>query len=53
MSIKRKLVKIQTPPAHQGFLGSDHIARAVIQSNFSDTDPFIMLMDDKLDKKDD
>ena len=51
MSIKRKLIKIHTPPAHQGFLGPDHIARAVINDSFSDTDPFIMLMDDRLDKK--
>jgi redox-sensitive bicupin YhaK (pirin superfamily) len=53
MSIKRKLIKIHTPPAHQGFLGPDHTARAVIQEGFSESDPFILLMDDKLDKKDD
>jgi redox-sensitive bicupin YhaK (pirin superfamily) len=51
MSIKRKLIKIHTPPAHQGFLGPDHTARAVINESFSETDPFIMLMDDRLDKK--
>jgi quercetin 2,3-dioxygenase len=51
MSIKRKLIKIHTPPPHQGFLGPDHTARAVINESFSETDPFIMLMDDRLDKQ--
>ncbi|MEP7320389.1 MAG: pirin-like C-terminal cupin domain-containing protein [Saprospiraceae bacterium] len=53
MSISRKLVKTDTPTAHQGFLGKDHIARALIQNNFEESDPFILLMDDMLDKKDD
>lgn len=53
MSIKRKLTKKYTPPAHQGFLGPDHMARAVIQGSFSESDPFILLMDDVLDKKSD
>lgn len=53
MSISRKLVKIDTPSAHQGFLGKDHIARALIQNKFEESDPFILLMDDILDKKDD
>jgi redox-sensitive bicupin YhaK (pirin superfamily) len=52
MSIKRKLIKTYTPPGHPGFLGAGHIARPVINGNFSDTDPFIILMDDMLDKKD-
>ena len=52
MSIKRKLVKVNTPEGHQGFLGPDHTARPVISGSFSDSDPFIMLMDDFLDKKD-
>jgi redox-sensitive bicupin YhaK (pirin superfamily) len=52
MSIKRKLVKIDTPQGQPGFLGPGHIARPVISSSFSDSDPFIMLMDDMLDKKD-
>jgi redox-sensitive bicupin YhaK (pirin superfamily) len=47
----RKLVSVQTPRPHQGFLGAGHTARAVIQNNFSMTDPFILLMDDRLDKK--
>ena len=49
--IKRKLVTIKTPPAQQGFLGPDHTARAVIQNEFSKSDPFILLMDDLLDKQ--
>jgi redox-sensitive bicupin YhaK (pirin superfamily) len=50
--LKRKLVNIKTPAAHQGFLGPDHTARAVIQNEFASSDPFIILMDDYLDKKD-
>lgn len=53
MTLKRKLINTQTPPAQQGFLGPGHIARPVIQVDFSDSDPFVMLMDDQLDKKDD
>jgi quercetin 2,3-dioxygenase len=53
MSIKRKLIQIDTPPEQPGFLGNGHIARPVIQRSFSESDPFIMLMDDTLDKKDD
>lgn len=52
MSVKRKLIKIQTPAVQQGFLGPGHTARAVIQVDFSESDPFILLMDDVLDKKD-
>lgn len=52
MSIKRKLIKIDTPEAEPGFLGRGHMARAVIKGSFSESDPFIMLMDDRLDKKD-
>jgi len=52
MSIKRKLVRIYTPEGQPGFLGTGHIARPVISGSFSDSDPFIMLMDDMLDKKD-
>lgn len=51
MSIKRKLTSIYTPSAHQGFLGPDHTARAVIQRDYSESDPFILLMDDVLDKQ--
>lgn len=52
MSITRKLVKIYTPPGQPGFLGAGHVARPVINGNFSDSDPFIILMDDILDKND-
>jgi redox-sensitive bicupin YhaK (pirin superfamily) len=52
MSKKRKLVKIETPVAHTGFMGPDHTARQVVKGEFKDTDPFIILMDDYLDKKD-
>jgi redox-sensitive bicupin YhaK (pirin superfamily) len=51
--IKRKLVQSQMPAPHQGFLGPDHTARAVIQVPYPDSDPFILLMDDMLDKQDD
>lgn len=50
--MKRKLNFVYTPPAHQGFLGPDHTARAIMNRDFSHTDPFILLMDDFLDKKD-
>src|SRR6476646_563517 len=52
MAIKRKIVQIYTPQAEAGFLGRGHIARPVIQRSFADSDPFILLMDDMLDKKD-
>jgi redox-sensitive bicupin YhaK (pirin superfamily) len=52
MSIKRKLVKINTPKGEPGFLGRGHTALPVITGRFSESDPFIMLMDDILDKKD-
>lgn len=52
MSIKRKLVRIHTPKGEPGFLGRGHTARPVITGSFSESDPFIMLMDDLLDKKD-
>lgn len=53
MSIKRKLVHIDSPEGQPGFLGRGHVARPVIQRSFAESDPFIMLMDDMLDKKDD
>jgi quercetin 2,3-dioxygenase len=52
MSIKRKLIRVNTPAGQPGFLGRGHIARPVIDGHFSDSDPFIILMDDLLDKKD-
>src|SRR5436190_21201536 len=53
MSIKRKIDQVDIPPVQPGFLGAGHTARPVIQRSFSESDPFIMLMDDMLDKKDD
>ncbi|RYZ18319.1 MAG: pirin family protein, partial [Chitinophagaceae bacterium] len=52
MSIKRKLTRVYTPESQPGFLGPGHWARPVISGPFSDSDPFIILMDDMLDKKD-
>ena len=53
MNTIKKLHRVYSPPAHPGFLGQGHVARPVIQLDFSESDPFIMLMDDMLDKKDD
>ncbi|WP_353721147.1 pirin-like C-terminal cupin domain-containing protein [Dyadobacter sp. 676] len=51
--ITRRIASIKTPPVQPGFLGPDHTARAVIYNEFAHSDPFILLMDDFLDKKDD
>ena len=48
----RKLTTLYTPSPQQGFLGKGHTARPVIAIEFSQSDPFIMLMDDRLDKTD-
>jgi redox-sensitive bicupin YhaK (pirin superfamily) len=53
MNSIKKLHRVYSPPAQPGFLGPGHIARPVIQVDFSESDPFIVLMDDMLDKKDD
>jgi quercetin 2,3-dioxygenase len=53
MSNKRRLVRKYEPAGSPGFLGAGHIARALVQGDFRDTDPFILLMDDMLDKKTD
>jgi quercetin 2,3-dioxygenase len=50
---KRELVTKYRPADQPGFLGAGHVARSLIQGDFADTDPFILLMDDMLDKKDD
>ncbi len=48
--IHRKIARIDTPHSGQGFLGTGHIAAAVIDgSRFEQTDPFLLLMDDQLD----
>ena len=44
---------VYTPAPHPGFLGEGHTARPVIGVEFSQSDPFIMLMDDRLEKTDD
>ncbi len=53
MLVRRKLTRKYEPAGRPGFLGEGHIARAVVQGEFADTDPFILLMDDWLDKKTD
>ena len=53
MSTTKRLHHVYSPPAQPGFLGKGHVARPVIQIDFSESDPFIVLMDDILDKKDD
>lgn len=53
MSIHRKLVKIQMPLELSGFLGKKHITHELVQVPFKESDPFIALMDDILDEKDD
>ena len=46
---QRIIEQINTPQAHQGFLGEGHTAKAVIDGKtFINTDPFILLMDDAL-----
>jgi redox-sensitive bicupin YhaK (pirin superfamily) len=52
MEIKRELIRTDTPKGQPGFLGAGHTARPVITGSFKESDPFIMLMDDMLDKKD-
>ena len=49
----KKNLWVYTPQGQPGFLGQGHTARPVIQTDFSNSDPFILLMDDILDKKDD
>lgn len=48
----RKLTTVYAPRPQAGFLGNGHTARPVIAVEFSQSDPFIMLMDDRLEKKD-
>lgn len=52
MGMERKLIRKYTTVGQPGFLGRGHIAHPVILGNYSDSDPFILLMDDRLDKKD-
>lgn len=53
MNTIKKISRVYTPQGQPGFLGQGHTARPVIQTDFSNSDPFILLMDDILDKKDD
>lgn len=50
--IQRRLATAYTPPSQLGFLGNGHTARPLIQVDEAQRDPFIILMDDILDKKD-
>ncbi|HTL09560.1 MAG TPA: pirin-like C-terminal cupin domain-containing protein [Chitinophagaceae bacterium] len=52
MLLQRTIERIDTPAAEPGFLGAGHSARPLINADFADSDPFILLMDDVLDKKD-
>ncbi|GAB3280486.1 pirin family protein [Larkinella harenae] len=47
----RKLLHVYTPPVQPGFLGPGHLARPVIQVDYTQSDPFIVLMDDQLNKQ--
>jgi quercetin 2,3-dioxygenase len=50
--MKRKVTTVYAPQAQPGFLGKGHTARPVIAVDFEQSDPFIMLMDDRLEKTD-
>lgn len=46
---QRKIDRITENPSHPGFLGEGHVATPVLGGEeYSQTDPFIMLMDDRL-----
>ena len=47
--MKRNLNRVITPKPQQGFLGPGHIAKALIDTPFAESDPFILLMDDKIE----
>lgn len=51
--MQRSISTIYTPKEEAGFLGRGHVARSVVNGEHRNTDPFIFLMDDILDKKDD
>ena len=52
MKTQRSITRVETPPGQRGFLGPDHTAYAVVTGTYTQTDPFLILMDDVLDKKD-
>ena len=51
--MERKLTTVYKPASAPGFLGKGHTASPVIGVDFSQSDPFIMMMDDRLEKTDD
>jgi redox-sensitive bicupin YhaK (pirin superfamily) len=51
-TMKRKVTTVYAPHSQSGFLGKGHTARPVIAVDFEQSDPFIMLMDDRLEKTD-
>jgi redox-sensitive bicupin YhaK (pirin superfamily) len=52
MILRRKITRIHVPEEGIGFLGPGHTASHLVTGDYTDTDPFIALMDDKLDKQD-
>jgi quercetin 2,3-dioxygenase len=50
--MKRNVTTVYATHAQPGFLGKGHTARPVIAVDFEQSDPFIMLMDDRLEKTD-
>ncbi|GAB4044620.1 pirin family protein [Spirosoma jeollabukense] len=52
MNSQRNLANIYTPQVQRGFLGAGHLASPLIQVDFSQSDPFIVLMDERLEKRD-
>src|SRR5688572_18010716 len=51
-TMKSKVTTVYAPHAQPGFLGKGHTARPVVAVDFEQSDPFIMLMDDRLEKTD-
>ncbi|MCD2424491.1 pirin family protein [Niabella pedocola] len=52
MKAERTIIRVETPEARPGFLGTGHMARQLVGADFTASDPFIILMDDVLDKTD-
>jgi len=50
--MERTIIRTETPEVRPGFLGSGHTARQLVGADPVASDPFIILMDDVLDKKD-
>ncbi|HSZ72630.1 MAG TPA: pirin family protein, partial [Cytophagaceae bacterium] len=47
---QRSVTHIHHPLPHRGFMGPDHAARLLIDVDYKESDPFIMLADDRLVK---